>query len=397
VYSSLGQHQLEDRYYKDLRDRLNADPESVDSFQIRRDMLCFYPKKAKRRRWVVPASMKSMLLQYYHDSALAGHLGAMKTFQKIATNFWWPRMRAEIFEYVRRCDLCQMAKPAQDARVGMHVSNPCSRPMERLFVDFVGPLTRSKRGNSAILVVVDSFSKFVSFFPVRRMTSQIVVDCLEKSYFPAYGTPMSIVTDNARVFCGKHFREVCFRWGITHITTTPYYPQASLAERVNRNLKSALKIFHHESQSEWDSDLPWLSLAFNTAVHESTKCTPDRLFLGRELGCPLSVRWDLSPEGTGGDEESTRLFWTRAYDNLKLARSKVARRYDAKRKPHQYRVGENVASSKAQNISAKMLMRWSKPVVISKFVGPNTVLLANPETGVIVRRAHVSQLKPSVR
>jgi hypothetical protein len=402
VYASLGQHQLEDQYCKVLRDRLCANPGSVDSFQISRDLLCFHPKKAKRRRWVIPASLKSMLLQYYLDSALAGLLGARTTFQKIATNFLWPRMRAEIFEYVRKCDLCQRAKPAQDARVGMHASIPCSRPMERLFVNFVGPLTRSMRGNVAILVVVDAFSKFVSFFPVRRMTSQAVVDCLEKWYFPAYGTPTSVVTDNTRVFCCKYFREVRFRWGITHITTTPNYPQASLAERVNRNLKSALKIFHHESQVEWDTDLPWLGLAFNTAVHDSTKCTPDKLFLGRELGCPLSVRWDLSPVGIDGNEESTRLFWTRAYENLKLAWSKVARRYDAKRKPHQYGVGEtvvfrlNIASSKAQNISAKILMRWSKPVVISKFVGPNTVLLANPDTGVHVR-AHVSQLKPYVR
>ena len=98
--------------------------------------------------------------------------------------------------------------------------------------------------------------------------------CLERWYFPAYGTPTSIVTDNARVFCCRQFRDLCFRWGITHITTTPYYPQASLAERVNRKLKSALKIFHDASQSGWDEDLPWLSLAFNTAVHESTKCTP---------------------------------------------------------------------------------------------------------------------------
>ena len=109
-------------------------------------------------------------------------------------------------------------------------------------------------------------------------------------FFPAYGTPTCVVTDNAKVFRCRQFKDLCFRWGITHVTTTPYYPQASLAERVNRNLKSALKIFHHASQSAWDEDLPWLGLAFNTAVHESTKCTPDKLFLGRELKCPLSVR-----------------------------------------------------------------------------------------------------------
>jgi hypothetical protein len=140
----------------------------VDSFQIWKE-LCFYPKRVKRRRWVVPTSLRPMLLNYFHDSVLAGHLGARKTFQKIAVNVWWPRMRLEIFDYVRRCDLCQRAKPAQDARVGLHAANPCSQPVERLFIDFVGPLTCTKRGNLAILVVVDGFSKFVSFLKNPRL------------------------------------------------------------------------------------------------------------------------------------------------------------------------------------------------------------------------------------
>jgi hypothetical protein len=54
----------------------------------------------------------------------------------------------------------------------------------------------------------------------------------------------------------------------------------------------------------------------------------------------------------------------------------------------------NVASSKAPGISAKLFMKWSRPVVIAKEVRPTVVLLANPETAVIVRRAHVTQLKP---
>jgi len=184
--------------------------------------------------------------KHFHDSVLSGHLGARKTFQKIATNFWWPKIRAEIFNYVRRCYLCQRAKPAENTRVGLHSASPSSQPMEKLFIDFVGPLTRTKRGNLAILVTVDAFSKFVFFCPVRKISSQIVSDCLERSFFPAYGTPVSIVIDNARVFCCKQIRNV-FSMGIAHITTTTYYPQASLAERVNRNLKSDLKNFHHES------------------------------------------------------------------------------------------------------------------------------------------------------
>ena len=79
-------------------------------------------------------------------------------------------------------------------------------------MDFVGPLTRSKRGNATILVVVDAFSKFI-FFPVRRITSQVVIECLERAYFPTYGVPTSLVTDNATVFRSKLITDLCFRWG----------------------------------------------------------------------------------------------------------------------------------------------------------------------------------------
>jgi hypothetical protein len=150
--------------------------------------------------------------------------------------------------------------------------------MDRLFIDFVGPLVRSKPGNIAILVNVEAFSKFVAFYPVRNITSRVVLDCLERSFFPAYGTPKYLFTDNAKMFCCNFFNDMCFRWGVEHVTTTPYYPQASLAERVNRNLKSALKIFHHQTQKTWGEDLACLNMAFNTAVHESTKATSDLCF-----------------------------------------------------------------------------------------------------------------------
>ena len=184
-----------------------------------------------------------------------------------------------MFKYVQGCELCQRAKPAQNTRVGLHSAEPSAQPLDKLFIDFVGPLVRIKRGNIAILVVADAFSKFVALYPVRMITARVVLECLERNFFPAYGTPKSTVSDNARVFCCNSFKDLCFRWGIKHLTTTPYYPQASLAERVNRNLKTALKMFHHESQDTWDEDLSRLSMAFNTAVHESTRSTPD-VFLG---------------------------------------------------------------------------------------------------------------------
>jgi len=58
---------------------------------------------------------------------------------------------------------------------------------------------------------------------------------------------------------------------------------------------------------------------------------------------------------------------------------------------------KHLVSSKAQNISGKLLLRWSEPLVIAKIVNSNNVFLANPSTGVIVRKAHVTQLKAYVK
>jgi hypothetical protein len=226
---------------------------------------------------------------------------------------------------------------------------------------------------------------------------------LERVYFPVYGTPRLIVSDNARVFCCKQFRDLCFRWGVDHITSTPYYPQGSLAERMNRNLKSALKIFHSHSQSKWDDDLPWLSVAFNTAMHESTKFTLDVLFLGRELKSPLTTRWDLTTDVTDNGDPLKRSFWLEAYQNLRQACNRVALRYNKNRTRHKFQTGDwvmyrkNLVSSKINKESAKLMLRWSEALVITEFLRDNVVLLANPKTGVVVRRAHVSQLKSYVR
>ena len=134
-------------------------------------------------------------------------------------------------------------------------------------------------------------------------------------------------------------------------------------------------------------------------MHESTRSTPDALFLGRELKSPLGVLWDMPPV-SDDKNNSTNQFWTQAYRNLLTARKRVAQRFNAGRKPQQYKVGDllryqlKISSSKSQDISAKLLLSWSVPVTIAKIVRPNVVLLANPDTGVIIRRALVSQLKP---
>ena len=178
VYFSLEERRREDPLCRDLRDKIQARLGGAENFQIRKGLLSYFPKRPRRRRWVVPVSLRQLHYKYFHDAVLSGHLVARKFFQKIATHFWLPKMPAEILDYVRNGELCQRAKPAQDTRVGLHSANPSSQPMERLFIDFIGRLVRTRRGNIAILLILDAFSKFESFSPVRKISSRVVRDCL---------------------------------------------------------------------------------------------------------------------------------------------------------------------------------------------------------------------------
>jgi hypothetical protein len=84
--------------------------------------------------------------------------------------FYWPGIKLDVAKYVRQFGVYQRAKPAQNSQAGLHNSQMVTTPMERIIIDFMGPIVRSRQGNLALLVVLDGFSKFVAMYPVRKIT-----------------------------------------------------------------------------------------------------------------------------------------------------------------------------------------------------------------------------------
>jgi hypothetical protein len=399
AFQSIREHQMKDPFCQEIYAKVKNQDPSVRNFRLWNKTLVYVSPRTKVKAYLVPVDLRPMLLEYFHDSTLGAHLGVTKTLRRISKLFYWPGIQSDVTRHVRHCSVCQQAKPAHNTRVGLHSSQIVTKPMERIFIDFVGPIVRSRQGNLALLVVLDGFSKFVAMYPVRKITSSVVVSCLAGKYFPCFGIPGTIVSDNATVFRSRLFYNMCFSWGIKHVTISPYYPQASQVERFNRNLKAALTIYHHSQHNRWDENLPSLAMALNSAWHESTGATPASLFLGRELNHPLGLRWELSELDLQQPPQGTKAFWERALANLNKARDRVARRYNLQRREAQFQVGDLVLvklhpqSSKILQRSAKIAKKWSDPLVIAKYLTPVTVQLANQETGVVVRKAHVSQLK----
>lgn len=264
--------------------------------------------------------------------------------------------------------------------------------MERIFIDYVGPLPRTKGGHRYILVVVDSFTRFVWLTPTNGVTAGGTINQLSK-IFAWFGPPKVLVSDNAPAFVSREFKGFCFRQGISHVTTAPYYPQPSFAERFNRNLKAALIAYHSESQHKWDRSLPWLNLAFNTAKHETHQNTPASLLFAYAVNSPLSNLWsfgDLLPEKI--TSESIRENWTRARTNIQRAHAREAERYNRGRRPARFKKGDLVYVKNFGGMGSKLAPRFIGPWEVLGAPTPVTLRVRNKKTNRL-QRVHVSQVK----
>ena len=162
--------------------------------------------------------------------------------------------------------------------------------MERIALDVLGPLPQSATGNRYIVIIADYFTKWPEAFAVLNQEATTVANLLVREFVSRYGVPLEIHSDQGRNFGSAVFSEMCPLLGMEKTRTTPYHPQSDgMVERLNRTLEAQLSIFVDDHQTDWDVYLPMLMMAYRTAVQESTRCSPARLMLGRELKLPIDL------------------------------------------------------------------------------------------------------------
>jgi predicted aspartyl protease len=224
----------------------------------------------------VPFKARIKVLTVCH----ALHRGITATVESIRATCFWPRMRKDVEEFIKKCRICCFTKPTFMPPPNEPLLTKA--PMEILALDYIGPLPEAN-GFKYILTGIDLFSRYAFAIPVRNLSAETLIDKC-KDIFAIAGFPDCILTDRGSQFLSSDFLSFLKRFNIRKLSTNAYSPWSNgCSERFNGTLQRSIYSYLKEiglSRFCWPRAVPTALLNYRTTVHSATKCRPVDLFFG---------------------------------------------------------------------------------------------------------------------
>ena len=363
------------------------------------------PDKITRSVPVLPNSLQAQLLNDAHASVQGGHAKYDKTLQKILDQAWWPTLHADILDLLKRCHACQKsARPQPYPTVPLGMFELPTMFNEHVSCDLFGPLKAADNSKKYIQVITDKFSNFTVFAVVANKTPEAVAHCLIESWVKIFSLPSILMSDRGSEYTAAISEQLMDLLRIDRRYTTTANPKCNAAsETRNKHIISYLKSALLKHPTDWESLVPYLTMAWNSGTANATKMSPHFLVYNSYPKTPF-----LDPNLTervfyGSDYPAfvaKRLQSARslALANRRIYQDKYADRYNKKLKPYNFALQQLVLLHAPESRTA------INPKIQSPFIGPFRIIaLPQPQTAVLqnchshkTKHVNVARIRPYV-
>ena len=194
-----------------------------------------------------------------------------------------------VIDWLKQCHICNSKQPSPNVKRAPLVNYVLGAPLERINLDMCGPFPPSN-GHKYILVIGDSFTKFVIAAPMPDMKADRVAEILVREWVLNYGTPRIIHSDRGTQFTSNIFKGMCKLLGVHQTLNSSYHPRENgMIERINGTIERLLAMTVQENQSDWSVKLPFVVSAYGATPHKSMGLTPNQMMFGREFEMPIDL------------------------------------------------------------------------------------------------------------
>ncbi|GJY57125.1 putative reverse transcriptase domain-containing protein [Tanacetum coccineum] len=232
---------------------------------------------------------------------------------------------------------------------------------DKITMDYITKLPRSKNGHDTIWVIVDRLTKSAHFLAIREDYS---TERLAKIYIDEivarHGVPVLIILDRDGWFTSRCWQTVQKALGMRLDINTAYHPQTDgQSEHTIQTLEDMLRACVIDFGGSWDVHLPLAEFSYNNSYHSS-------------------IRPELVQEMT----DKVVLI----KQKLKAARDRQKSYADNRHKPLEFEVGDRVMLKVSPwkgvirfGKKGKLAPRYVGPFEILERIGPVAYRLRLPE------------------
>ncbi|GJW99634.1 retrotransposon-related protein [Tanacetum coccineum] len=349
-------------------------------------------------------ALRKELMQHFHSGPTGGHSGMQATTKRMGALVYWKKMRSQIKQYIRQCDICQRYKPELVPYPGLLQPLPIPTSVwAEISMDFIDGLPMSK-GRTVIMVIVDRLSKYSHFVPLIHPYTVIqVAQSFLDIIYRLHGLPKIIVSDRDAVFMSRFWKELFSLLQVQLHTSTVYHPQTDgQTEVVNRSLECYLRCMCGEKPKEWVNWIVLVEYCYNNSYHTTIKTTPYHVVYGQAP--PDHITYtngeslvDVVDRSLSAREAAIDLLKF----HIKRSQNRMKSLADKHRSDREFEEGVWVylklqpyrQATLRQGKQHKLSPKYFGPFLIMKKVGKVAYKLQLPSSSQIYHVFHVSQLK----
>jgi hypothetical protein len=371
------------------------------------DGIMYYKDDHKRARIFVPATLRPLVFDAFHNSKLGGgHMSLRKTMHKCC-KYFWPKMHKDIVNLVKACMTCQLRNSPTPHYKAEMLSVPCNTLFARVGLDLAGPFPITEKGNKHILNIICWFTKYIVSVPIPDAKATTIANALLNHCFLKYGGCTELISDNATSFTSDFFKDFCSLLSVNKLNAIPHWSQGNaITERSFRTYHNILAKYMTPDCPNFDEFLNYATFAYNTSMHFTTNESPFFLMYGRDPIFTIDHILDgRVREPLFFSEESDfkhRLIsslqsaWEAASEETEKHRQKMKERYDRKARIPDIRAGDLVLLKNyipQLSMSKKHQQHWRGTFRVLKVDGVYVTIksVKTPQSNPF--KVHINQVK----